>query len=34
MMKCYDCLSQYDVDRFLEPLQSVRINEDTNRYYT
>ena len=27
-------LSQYDVDRFLEPMQSVRIKEDKNRYYT
>ena len=34
MMKFYDCLSQYDVDRFLEPLQSVRINADKDRYYT
>ena len=28
MIKYYGCLSQYDVDRFLEPLQSVSINED------
>ena len=27
-------VSHFDVDRFLEPLQSVRINEDKNRYYT
>ena len=34
LMRYYDCVPQNDVDRFLEPLQSVRINEVKNRYYT
>ena len=34
MMKQYDCVSHV-VDRFLEPfMQSVRINDGENRYYT